>query len=165
MPRLHKLSRFFAISLLSLCLAVAGLTAASVDAQAGGRRQQHHHGGGNGAAVAAAVGIAALIGVGIIASQARAEERRRERDEAYYRDYPGSYYDQGGYDPVYDQSTYDPAYDGDTGEPYEMAACGQTRGYSTTVIIDGRAQTAYGTECRMPDGTWHRGPSHLASDY
>lgn len=28
------------------------------------------------------------------------------------------------------------------------------REYETTVYIDGRRETAYGTACRMPDGTW-----------
>ena len=34
------------------------------------------------------------------------------------------------------------------------AAQGPCREYQTSVVIDGRTQTAYGTACRQPDGTW-----------
>ncbi len=36
---------------------------------------------------------------------------------------------------------------------YETAQ-GPCREYQTSVVIDGRSQTAYGTACREPDGTW-----------
>ncbi|HXV22742.1 MAG TPA: RT0821/Lpp0805 family surface protein [Alphaproteobacteria bacterium] len=36
---------------------------------------------------------------------------------------------------------------------YETAQ-GPCREYQTSVVIDGRTQTAYGTACREPDGTW-----------
>jgi surface antigen len=31
---------------------------------------------------------------------------------------------------------------------------GYCREYQTSVVIDGRTETAYGTACRQPDGTW-----------
>ena len=37
---------------------------------------------------------------------------------------------------------------------YETAQ-GPCREYQTSVVIDGRTQTAYGTACRQPDGSWH----------
>jgi surface antigen len=36
---------------------------------------------------------------------------------------------------------------------YETAE-GPCREYQTSVVIDGRTQTAYGTACRQPDGSW-----------
>lgn len=36
---------------------------------------------------------------------------------------------------------------------YETAD-GPCREYRTSVVIDGRTETAYGTACRQPDGTW-----------
>lgn len=36
---------------------------------------------------------------------------------------------------------------------YEDAQ-GPCREYQTSVVIDGRTQTAHGTACRQPDGTW-----------
>jgi surface antigen len=36
---------------------------------------------------------------------------------------------------------------------YETAQ-GPCREYQTSVVIDGRKQTAYGTACRQPDGSW-----------
>ena len=37
---------------------------------------------------------------------------------------------------------------------YETAQGQPCREYQTSVVIDGRTQTAYGTACRQPDGTW-----------
>jgi surface antigen len=37
---------------------------------------------------------------------------------------------------------------------YETAQGQPCREYQTSVVIDGRTQTAYGTACRQPDGSW-----------
>ncbi len=37
---------------------------------------------------------------------------------------------------------------------YQTAQGKPCREYTTTVVIEGRAETAYGTACREPDGTW-----------
>lgn len=37
---------------------------------------------------------------------------------------------------------------------YQTARGQPCREYTTTVTIDGRKQTAYGTACREPDGSW-----------
>ncbi len=37
---------------------------------------------------------------------------------------------------------------------YESAAGAPCREYSTTVIVGGQKESAYGTACRQPDGTW-----------
>jgi surface antigen len=34
------------------------------------------------------------------------------------------------------------------------ASGGPCREYATSVVIDGKTQTAHGTACREPDGTW-----------
>jgi len=43
--------------------------------------------------------------------------------------------------------------------------CLQTREYTTTVTIGGRAHEAYGTACLQPDGSWLRGPAKLVPEY
>lgn len=35
-----------------------------------------------------------------------------------------------------------------------VAQQGYCREYSTTIVVDGRTQPAYGTACQQPDGTW-----------
>jgi surface antigen len=37
---------------------------------------------------------------------------------------------------------------------YQNSTGTYCRQYQTTVVIDGRAETAVGTACRQPDGTW-----------
>ncbi len=37
---------------------------------------------------------------------------------------------------------------------YQTAQGKPCREYTTTVVIEGRTETAYGTACREPDGTW-----------
>ena len=37
---------------------------------------------------------------------------------------------------------------------YQTASGQDCRDYQTAVVIDGRTQTATGTACRQPDGTW-----------
>lgn len=58
-------------------------------------------------------------------------------------------YDGGGYD-------QGPAYDYDGG-PYTDSGPDNgpyCREFQTTVVIDGRPQSAHGTACQQPDGTW-----------
>ena len=57
---------------------------------------------------------------------------------AYYAPPPYAYYG-GGYD-------QEPTYDYGNG-PY-------CREFQTTVVIDGQPQSAHGTACQQPDGTW-----------
>ncbi len=37
---------------------------------------------------------------------------------------------------------------------YELASGGHCREYQQTVTIDGKLETAFGTVCRQPDGSW-----------
>jgi hypothetical protein len=59
---------------------------------------------------------------------------------AYY----GGGYDQG---PTYDYGSGPYADSGPDNGPY-------CREFQTTVVIDGQPQSAHGTACQQPDGTW-----------
>ena len=39
-------------------------------------------------------------------------------------------------------------------ETYQTAQGKPCREYTTTVVVEGRTETAHGTACREPDGTW-----------
>jgi surface antigen len=39
-------------------------------------------------------------------------------------------------------------------QTYQTSAGQYCREYQTAVVIDGRTQSAHGTACRLPDGTW-----------
>jgi surface antigen len=41
---------------------------------------------------------------------------------------------------------------------YQTPAGQYCREYTEEIVIDGKRQTAYGTACRMPDGTWRIQP-------
>jgi len=58
-------------------------------------------------------------------------------------------YDGGGYDqgPAYDYDSGPYADSGPDNGPY-------CREFQTTVVIDGQPQSAHGTACQQPDGTW-----------
>jgi surface antigen len=109
-------------------------------------------GGGTGARVAAAVGGAALGG--LIGNRIGASLDDADRQRAYaaqmealeggpsgaavsWRNPTSGRYGTIVPGPVYDQAG---------------AACRQ---YTHTIYIDGRPQTARGTACRAPDGTWN----------
>jgi len=68
--------------------------------------------------------------------------------------YPPAY----AYEPPYGYGGYDqgPTYDYEGG-PYSDSGSDNRpycREFQTTVVIDGRPQSAHGTACRQPDGTW-----------
>lgn len=71
--------------------------------------------------------------------------------------YPPAY----AYPPDYGYGGYDQPYD-DGPTPYESgpySGGGSDNGpycreFQTTVVIDGRPQSAHGTACQQPDGTW-----------
>lgn len=173
--RTSRIRRFFGVSFLSMSLAVAGLGVSMSEAQAGGRGHGHghghyrHHDHNNGAGVAAAIGLAAIVGIGLMAAHSNAEARRRESttyvpaDERYGP--AAGYGDEYGYENDYDAEYGPSAYDEASYVPYSDPNCRQTREYTTTVIIGGRAQEAYGTACLMPDGSWRRGPAALVPGY
>jgi hypothetical protein len=124
-------------------------------------------------------GLAALCALVLVAAQpaqARDGHRHHHGSDAffsfgfnsapYYYDpypygpayaYPPAYaygpppyaYDGGGYDqePTYDYDGGGYADSGPDNGPY-------CREFQTTVVIDGRPQSAHGTACQQPDGTW-----------
>ncbi len=44
---------------------------------------------------------------------------------------------------------------------FDFSQCRETRGYETTIIVDGQEQLAYGTACLMADGSWVAGPMRI----
>src|SRR5262245_27922876 len=73
----------------------------------------------------------------------------------YPPDYGYGGYDQGygGYDQGY--GGYDQGYDAEP-TPYESGAYSgpYCREFQTTIVIDGRPQSAHGTACQQADGSW-----------
>ncbi|BBE72036.1 RT0821/Lpp0805 family surface protein [Oharaeibacter diazotrophicus] len=104
---------------------------------------------GQGSGKVAAIAAGALIG-GFLGNQIGAQ--MDEQDRQYY------YYAQSqAFESGYAQNWSNPQ-SGRYGEirpgaPFEVnrQVCRQ---YTSTVYIDGRPQTARGTACRNPDGTW-----------
>lgn len=66
-------------------------------------------------------------------------------DDDEDEDGPRAYYAPPpvAYAPAYAEPRYAP-----------VAQQGYCREYSTTIVVDGRTQPAYGTACLQPDGTW-----------
>jgi surface antigen len=125
---------------------VGTLTGAALGGLAGA---QFGHGSGRLAATAAGVFLGGLIGNQIGQSLDRqdlAMARESERDALeYYPDGQASRWDNpnnGNYGYTTPTRTYEP-------EPETYC-----REYQTTIVVNGRAQTGYGTACRQPDGSW-----------
>lgn len=104
-------------------------------------------GGGNGKIGAIAAG--ALIG-GFLGNQLGA--RMDEADQRYYYGAQYQALDTGA-----PQQWRNPqsGYYGDVQPgPVQLVNSRQCRDYTSTIYIDGQPQTARGTACRNPDGTW-----------
>ena len=110
---------------------------------------QFGHGSGQHAATAAGVFIGGLIGnqVGAYMDEQDQQLARQAEYEALER-YPDGKYSRwdnpnnGNYGYTQPNSTYQ-----NNGGEY-------CREYQTTIVIDGRPQTGYGTACRRADGNW-----------
>ena len=110
---------------------------------------QFGHGSGQLAATAAGVFIGGLIG-NQIGAYMDEEDKRRAREAEYAaleRNRDGEYSrwqnpNNGNYGYSVPERTYQ-----EPGGQY-------CREYQTTIVIDGRPQTGYGTACRRPDGNW-----------
>ena len=156
----------------------------------GGRHGRGH--GGNGAALAVgALGLAAVVGLIAAQSRSNKRYHEREeaydtgREDGYYdaqEDYERDsdpYDDRGRGDPYddrdqsggYDEDEYGDGYGPPEDEGYgeELAydnsapsSCRGSRPYTETVIIDGRPREVYGSECQLPDGSWHRGSASVS---
>jgi surface antigen len=124
--------------------AVAGaLGGAAVGALLGGR--------GTGSRIAGAA-IGAVAG-GLLGSAIGASLDERDRQMAY--DAEMQALEQGAPGaPVGWRSERSGYYGNVVPGPYYQSAGRRCRQYTHTVYIDGRPQTARGTACRNPDGTW-----------
>jgi len=137
---------------LSACSGNVGQkqTAGTILGGVGGAVLGSQVGGGSGRLIATAVGTlaGAMIGSEIGRSLDRADRLAMQQAEqrAYYAPLGETVVwnnpDSGNYGSV------TPIRDGHT---HAGAYC---REYQTTVTVGGRAQSAYGTACQQPDGSW-----------
>lgn len=108
-------------------------------------------GSGSGQLVAVAIGTlaGALIGQGVGQSLDRADQLMMERNAQYALESTRSNVattwrnpDTGNYGSITPIETY-------------QTSRGQyCREYTQTIVVGGKAQQAYGTACRQPDGSW-----------
>lgn len=121
-----------------------------IGAAAGGLLgSQIGHGGGRLAAVAIGTLGGALIGSEVGKSLDRADRIALEQSTQRALETGRSGAPVGWHNPDsghYGQVVPQPAYRSSSGE--------YCREYQQTVTIDGRPQSAYGTACRQPDGSW-----------
>lgn len=110
--------------------------------------RHRHHGSGAGDV---------LLGVGVGFLLYNAIDNARRPEPAYAPYYPPAR--PYAPPPVVRRTAHPPRYapppaprDGFAG-----ADCLQTREYTTTIVIGGREQDAYGTACLQPDGSWLKG--------
>jgi surface antigen len=124
--------------------AVAGAVAGGVlGAALGGR--------GTGTRVAGAV-IGATAG-GLLGSAIGASLDERDRQRAYEAEMEALERGQPGA-PVGWRGQYRSSYGTIVPGPYYESRGVRCREYSHTIYVDGRPQTARGTACRNPDGSW-----------
>lgn len=155
----------YKVKMAALLLATAsGLSACNGDGYGGGPKagigtvagavaggvigNQVGHGGGRVAATA----IGAVLG-GLIGHEIGTALDERDRQRAFEAEYQALEYGRSGSHVAWDNP--DTGHRGEVvpGPAYERGG-DQCRSYTHTIYVDGRPQTASGTACRRPDGTW-----------
>lgn len=107
---------------------------------------------GSGSGRVAATAIGAVLG-GLIGHEIGSALDERDRERALAAEYQALEYGRSGSKVGWtnpDSGHYGEVVPG----PAFDSADGQCRTYTHTIYIDGRPQTASGTACRRPDGTW-----------
>ena len=107
---------------------------------------------GSGGGRTAATAIGAVLG-GLIGHEIGSALDERDRERALAAEYQALEYGRAGGKVGWknpDSGRYGEVV---PGPAYESAG-NQCRTYTHTIYIDGRPQTANGTACRRPDGTW-----------
>ena len=107
---------------------------------------------GSGSGQVAATVIGAVVG-GLIGHEIGAALDERDRERALAAEYQALEYGNSGAKVGWNNP--DTGHYGEVvpGPAYESAGS-QCRSYTHTIYVDGRPQTASGTACRRPDGTW-----------
>lgn len=107
---------------------------------------------GSGGGRVAATAIGAVVG-GLIGHEIGAALDERDRERALAAEYQALEYGRSGAKVGWNNP--DSGHYGEVvpGPAYESAG-NQCRSYTHTIYVDGRPQTASGTACRRPDGTW-----------
>ncbi len=108
---------------------------------------------GSGRGQLAATAIGALLGAGLGSSIGKSLDRA---DQAAMQQTMNHSLERGTSGQRSDWRNPDSGHSGSyTPQPAYKTSGGQTcREFQQTVTIDGREQSAYGTACRMPDGSW-----------
>ena len=96
--------------------------------------------------------VQAMAG-GLIGGQVGANLDARERRRALEAEYRALEYTPAGQSVTWGQAGSRRHGEVVAGSPYRVGAQ-NCRQYTHTVTLDGRAQTARGTACRNPDGSW-----------
>ncbi|MCB1436684.1 MAG: glycine zipper 2TM domain-containing protein [Rhodobiaceae bacterium] len=107
---------------------------------------------GSGGGRVAATAIGAVLG-GLIGHEIGTALDERDRERALAAEYQALEYGRSGAKVGW--TNPDSGHYGEVvpGPAYESSG-NQCRTYTHTIFVDGRPQTASGTACRRPDGTW-----------
>jgi surface antigen len=108
--------------------------------------------GGKGSRGVAGAAIGAVVG-GIVGNEIGRQLDERDRQMAAAAEYQALEYGQPGAPTPWDNPESQHRGQIVPGKPYQQGNL-FCRPYTHTIYIGGRPQTARGTACRQPDGTW-----------
>jgi Surface antigen len=108
--------------------------------------------GGNGSRAVAGAAIGAVVG-GIVGNEVGRQLDERDRQMAAGAEYQALEYGQPGAATRWDNPASQHRGQIVPGKPYQQGSL-FCRSYTHTIYISGQPQTARGTACRQPDGTW-----------
>ncbi len=109
-------------------------------------------GGGKGSRGVAGAAIGAVVG-GIVGNEIGRQLDERDRQMAAAAEYQALEYGQPGAPTPWDNPASQHRGQIVPGKPYQQGSL-FCRPYTHTIYIGGQPQTARGTACRQPDGTW-----------
>lgn len=150
----HKLMKVLAVMLAAVTLAGCGIPKEEIGAVVGaglGGLAGSFIGDGGGQLVA--VGVGTMIGA-IMGSEVGKSLDRADRLAMAHAQHEALEYGQSG-----SVSTWENPDTGNSGEYVPHPAVRQENGtfcreFQQTITVGGKMESAYGTACRQPDGTW-----------